>query len=234
MADDEPLDNIDAESLALRRKLFEKYGPHVDLVGLAAIGITRRLWRNDEYGYVEEAHNRITDGEMMAANVATTRLVLEGLGTYPEVDWQTLADALTDPHRVAGRRTAVDLLGKTRHRRWASWARKFILAIPRVIDQHGAEYVVLGLANDGAVSADWWGGPPLATTRRCVHRPTKRCPTWNVGRGPATGSPGCTRPSRPSDSGLVHGGSIDRIHAPDRIASIRHDAEAPGALRCRR
>ena len=159
MADDEPLDNIDAESLALRRTLFEKYGPHVDLVGLAAIGITRRLWRNDEYGYVEEAHNRITDGEMMAANVATTRLVLEVLGTYPEVDWQTLADALTDPHRVAGRRTAVDLLGKTRHRRWASWARKFILAIPRVIDQHGAEYVVLGLANDGAVSADWWGGP---------------------------------------------------------------------------
>lgn len=96
---------------------------------------------------------------MFAANVATTRLVLDHLGSYPEVDWQKMANAFTDPSRVAGRRSVINLLGKTRHKRWATWAKKFIFAIGTVIDQDGADAVLVGLAGDGACYDTWWAGP---------------------------------------------------------------------------
>lgn len=152
-------EDIDAETRTLRRKLFDAYGADVDLIGLAAIGITRHAWRSDIDGHVEEAHHRISDGEMFAANAATTRLVREHLGTHPDVDWQKLADAFTDPSRVAGRRTLIDLLGKTRHRRWANWTTKFIVVIDRIICQDGAENVLANLASWGGAYDTWWAGP---------------------------------------------------------------------------
>lgn len=158
--DDDELADIDAATLRLRRKLTEKFGSEVDLVGLAAIGITHHAWRSDFHGFVEGAHRRrITDGEMFAANVATTRLVLEHFGSYPDVDWPSLAEALSDTERFVGQRTIVELLGKSRHKRWATWANKFVSAIARVVEQEGPESVLIGLANDGASHADWWAGP---------------------------------------------------------------------------
>lgn len=112
MGSNDELDDIHAEVLRLRHKLFETYGPDVDLLGLAAIGLTQRVWRSDFHGHTEDAHHRITDAEMFAANVATTRLVLEHFGSYPEVDWQSLSDAITDGDRVAGQRASAIYLAR--------------------------------------------------------------------------------------------------------------------------
>lgn len=156
-----------AESEHLRERLTGKHGADVDLIALAAIGITALAWRNDWNLYVEQAHTvvasrnrtRITDGEMFAANVANTRLALKHLWSYPNVDWEALADAFTDPKRVAGRRTLVDLLGKTRHRKWMRWAWSAIAVIEVMIKKYGPEYVLLNLASLPTLHADWWAGP---------------------------------------------------------------------------
>lgn len=153
----------ESETASVRHKLIDKYGPEVDLLNLAAIGITRHAWRNDYHGQVEDAHHRISDGEMFAANVATTRLVRAYLDPHPQVRWQDLADAFTDPKRVAGQRTLVDLLGKTCHGRWAKWSGKFIAAISRVASEDGADNVLVGLADDGSYYDDWWSGPRWKT-----------------------------------------------------------------------
>ena len=121
-------------------------------IALAAIGFTRRVWRRDSPNeYVEGAHagrrSRISHGEMFAANAATTRLVLEHLRPYPDVGWYALADAFVDPDRSAGRRTLVDLLGKTRHRRWARWAwGEIVFGIGPEIKDRGPENVLLALS----------------------------------------------------------------------------------------
>lgn len=159
--------DIPAETKELRERLTDKYGADLDVSALAAIGITALAWRNDWNGEVEEAHTvrvsrdrtRITDGEMFAANVANTRLVLEHLRFYPDVDWEALADTFTDPQRTAGRRTLVDLLGTTRHRRWTRWARPYISAIGLMVKKYGPEYALLAQASVPGVRADWWAGP---------------------------------------------------------------------------
>lgn len=149
------------------RQLIAKYGRGVDLIALAAIGITRRAWRNDWHGYIEDAHSgtglrrrrRITDGEMFAANVATTRLVLEHIRKYPAVNWEALADAFVDPHRKAGQRTLTDLLGKKRYRRWSYWAWNHIAATEINVCAHGGKEVMVLYAVEGASYDDWWAGP---------------------------------------------------------------------------
>lgn len=172
---------LEAETAALRQRLIDRYGPDVDLLNLAAIAITRRAWRSDYYGLIEDAHRRISDGEMFAANVATTRLVQGYLDPYPNVRWQDLADAFTDPNRIAGQRTLVDLLGKTRHRRWAKWSGKFIAAISRVVIEDGADSVLVGLADDGTYYDSWWSGPRwLPKVDAFVARLTTRPPGMSV------------------------------------------------------
>jgi hypothetical protein len=137
------------------------------VIALAAIGITRHAWRSDWNGYVEDAHTvaasrrrtRIIDGEMFAANAATTRFVLEHLSSYPDVDWEELADAFIDPNRIAGRRTLVDLLGTTRHSRWARWAWKYITTVGWMVTNYGPEYTLILQANEGTRCDYWWAGP---------------------------------------------------------------------------
>ncbi|MCV7254722.1 hypothetical protein H7J86_21405 [Mycobacterium hackensackense] len=150
---------IDSETSALRSLLIAQYGPELDFIGLAAIGLTRLAWRSDEHGLIEEAHHRITDGEMFAANVATTRLFRQHLESYPHVNWQLLANEVTQEERLAAGRTLADLLGKTRYRRWARWASKFIAAIERVIEHDSPESVLVGLAVAGKAYDRWWSGP---------------------------------------------------------------------------
>jgi hypothetical protein len=156
-----------ADPSKLRERLVGTYGAGVDFIALAAIGITRQGWRSDWHGYVEDAHagaglgrrSRITDGEMFAANVATTRLVLQHVRQFPAVDWEALADAFTDPCRIAGQRTLVDLLGKVRYRRWSHWAWNHIAAMEIRICAHGTEEVLLAYATEGTHYDDWWAGP---------------------------------------------------------------------------
>lgn len=151
----------------LRHNLTDRYGDNVDLIALAALGITRLAWRSDRSGHVEAAHatrlhggrDRISDGEMFAANVATTRLILSYIHAYPDANWDALAHALVDPSRIAGRRTIVDLLGKTRHRRWAMSAGMFIDGIVNMIEKHGTEFTLLFHAVAGAEYDRWWSGP---------------------------------------------------------------------------
>jgi hypothetical protein len=74
-------------------------------------------------------------------------------------NWEALADAFTDPKRVAGRRTLVDLLGKTRHRKWMRWAWSAIAVIEVMGKKYGPEYVLLNLASFPLLHDDWWAGP---------------------------------------------------------------------------
>jgi hypothetical protein len=103
--------------------------------------------RSDWHGYVEDA------------NVATTRLVLQHVRQVPTADWEALADGFTDPCRIAGQRTLVDLLGKVRYRRWSHWAWNHVAAMEIRICAHGTEEVLLACATEGTHYDDWWAGP---------------------------------------------------------------------------
>lgn len=151
----------------LRHSLWGRYGDDIDLLPLAALGIVRLAWRNDRNGEVETAHitrisgrrDRISDGEMFAANVATTRLIRDHIRPYPAVDWEALTEALIDPGRMAGRRSVVDLLGATRHQRWTRSATIFIDSIVNMIAKNGPDFALLLLAASGADYDNWWSGP---------------------------------------------------------------------------
>ncbi|MGE2731412.1 hypothetical protein ACQI4F_18190 [Mycolicibacterium vaccae] len=149
----------------MHRHLAAKYGSEFDLLALAAIGMAYIAWRRGGRGDVEEAHagrrSRISDGEMFAANVANTRFLLERLKVRPatDADWYSLADAFTDPHRVAGRRALVDLLGKSRHRRWMSGAWGYIVSVGRTAQEFGFDQALLAPAFIGSHQERWWAGP---------------------------------------------------------------------------
>lgn len=155
-----------------RQEVQGRYGSDVDPLPLAAIGLTLRAWRRSDE--VEDAHtarhpvsDQITDGEMFAANVATTRLILERLQqSYPAVDWIRLADDVTNPDRVAGRRSVSHLLGRTRHKKWAAKARRVIESQQFSIGDYGSDYCWCE-AYLGMSASNWWGHPdwPELVTR---------------------------------------------------------------------
>jgi hypothetical protein len=106
------LDQVPAE--LLEGLLVERYGTDFDVRMIASVGLARAAWRNTE---VEDAHagnglRRIDDGEMFAANVATTRLIHRYLDASSGIDWAGLANELVRSDRVAGARTVSDLLGE--------------------------------------------------------------------------------------------------------------------------
>ncbi|ASW85251.1 hypothetical protein CKJ61_10320 [Mycobacterium intracellulare] len=150
------------EFIEMAQKQFRyAYGVDFDPLPLAAISLTVRTWRRTEE--VEAAHTlrypRISDGEMFAANVATTRLILRCLhASYPAVDWMTLADDVTNPDRVAGQRTVSDLLGKARHKRWAATARRVIDMQEVHIREYGSDWCWCEAAF-ATMSPIWWGHP---------------------------------------------------------------------------
>jgi hypothetical protein len=136
-----------------------------DPIPLFAIGLTVTAWRNT---IVEDAHagprSRFHDGEMFAANVASTRLVYEYVQDYPSVDWTALADSFVDPNRVLAGRAIADLLGKTRHKAWARKARTTIEVVPYMIRDVGAELALWWLVSGSQPVfpqgyPEWWGSP---------------------------------------------------------------------------
>lgn len=143
----------------MRQRVRDHYGPDVDPLPLAAIGLTQRAWRNAE---AEGVHGggtdrRISDGEMFAANVATTRLVLRNLRSFPAVDWDALASALVDSVRFAGHRTVSDLLGEL-YDEWVDTAHSVIETQRDMMSQYGLDFVLWFNANS-SIGSDWWGSP---------------------------------------------------------------------------
>jgi hypothetical protein len=146
-----------------RQKVRDHFGSDVDPLPLAAIGITVQVWRRTDE--LEDAHtirfpakDRITDGEMFAANAATTRFILARIQpSYSAVDWLTLADDVTDPARFAGRRTVSHLLGSTRQKKWAARARRTIDYQAIIVKEYGPEICWLH-AHFGSTHI-WWGHP---------------------------------------------------------------------------
>jgi hypothetical protein len=143
----------------MRERVQDHYGPDVDPLPLATIGLTQRAWRNAE---AEGVHGggtdrRISDGEMFAANVATTRLVLQNLRSFPAVDWDALANALVDSDRFAGRRTVSDLLGES-YDEWVDTAHSVIATQRDMVSQYGPDFV-LWFNVDSSIGSNWWGSP---------------------------------------------------------------------------
>lgn len=143
----------------MRKRVQDHYGPDVDPLPLAAIGLTQRAWRNAEAEGVHGGgtERRISDGEMFAANVATTRLVLHNLGSFPAVDWDALANALADSDRFAGRRTVSDLLGEL-YDEWVDTAHSVIATQQDMMSQYGPDFVLWFNANS-SIGSNWWGSP---------------------------------------------------------------------------
>ncbi|HEX2809411.1 MAG TPA: hypothetical protein VHN80_24885 [Kineosporiaceae bacterium] len=72
------------------------------LTGLAAVRLTLVLWRNSPLEDIHAAATGLDDGQMLAANVEVTRLLLTHVH-HEGVDWDTIVEVLTDPARpVAG------------------------------------------------------------------------------------------------------------------------------------
>ncbi|HEY1840021.1 MAG TPA: hypothetical protein VGG53_07295 [Mycobacterium sp.] len=95
---------------------------------------------------------------MFAANVATTRLVLEYLRPFPAVDWNALGNALVDPDRVAGRRTVSDLFGEM-YDEWVDTAHSVIDTQRDMMSQCGPDFVLWFDADSSLNSNYWWGSP---------------------------------------------------------------------------
>jgi hypothetical protein len=98
----------------------------------------------------------ISDGEMFAANVATTRLAQIFWRRFPDVDWHGLADAIVDPSRLAGGRTFVGLLGD-RFAAWAWDAHSLVLTQRDLAADNGLDWVLW--MNAATSDSRWWGSP---------------------------------------------------------------------------
>lgn len=144
----------------------ERFG--ADQLPAAAYSMVLGAWRTT---LVEDAHagdglNRISDGEMFAANVAAFRIMrgfLAAADRSPEA-WQRLAHTLADPERVAaGRRTVADLLGE-HYREWAAdcaSAVRYYAALTGPAE-HDMAWFIAVKSCFGAVSGDWFGMPGWA------------------------------------------------------------------------
>lgn len=134
------------------------YGVDVDPIPLAAIGLTLRVWRRSENQEAEMAHmeGTISNSEMFAANVATTRLAQIFWRRFPDMDWDGLADAIVDPSRCAGGRTIAGLLGH-RYPAWAWDAHSLVLTQGDLAADNGLDWVLW--MNAATSDSRWWGSP---------------------------------------------------------------------------
>ncbi|MHB1928496.1 MAG: hypothetical protein ACYCUG_03550 [Acidimicrobiales bacterium] len=154
------VDLTDPDLLAeVSQRVAECYG-RADLVSIASVGITQRVWRNTP---VEDAHAgsglaRISDGEMFAANVAVTRLVADHLGD--PIDWDGLRAVLVNRDLRLGGRTQGDLLGEL----WEEWSATAlgVLNYQQELYEKLGQQQYLRLAAFMAWSARWWGMPRWA------------------------------------------------------------------------
>ena len=123
----------------------------------AAVGITNVLWRNTviETAHASSGLGRITDGEMFAANVATTRMVRSHL-RRDVIDWVSLSRDFADPNRLAGRRTVADLFGPL-YQNWAIEGEQSILVQSDIATERGERWMLL--SNACRAPRKWWGMP---------------------------------------------------------------------------
>ncbi|MGY1896338.1 hypothetical protein [Nocardia gipuzkoensis] len=150
------MENVDIE--ALRSAFWSTVGDEADPVLFAAAAIAQRAWRNSE---VELAHagdglNRISDGEMFAANVVMFRIVRDHL-RMPGSEWSELASELIRADRVIAGRTAADLLG-TLHEPWTHTVTSVFDTCSQIEGQHGRDYLIgmnAALASLRVSATDW-------------------------------------------------------------------------------
>ncbi|WP_328397911.1 hypothetical protein [Nocardia sp. NBC_00416] len=137
-------------------------GEDADPVAFAAAGITKRAWRNSE---VEFAHggnglNRISDGEMFAANVVMFRLVHDRI-RRGRCDWPALEMEVIRPDRVIAGRTVADYLGPL-YEAWTHTVGAVFDTCSQIEDQHGYDYMIAmnaAMAPVDSVRDTDWGMP---------------------------------------------------------------------------
>ncbi|WP_156959345.1 hypothetical protein [Nocardia sp. BMG51109] len=136
-----------------------------DQTPVAAYSMMLSVWRNT---IVEDAHagdglNRISDGEMFAANVSIFRMLRDFLeaadGTHTA--WQRLSHEVIRPDRLAaGSRTVEDLVGEY-YDRWARHAENTVMYFAELTerDDHDIEWFISVTSCFGGVHRDWFGMP---------------------------------------------------------------------------
>ncbi|MGY0479532.1 hypothetical protein ACW5SQ_09320 [Mycobacteroides abscessus] len=141
--------------------------------GLIAIGLAHDFWRG-QWSTVEEAHihrpphriRRISDGEMFAANIKVTRIMLEEFRSG--FDLERVVQRLTEPGQLrVGRwegtelchRDVTDLLGPY-YEEWCGAVQKKAEWISNQISEDGLrEVLVKYVTFANLVAPHWWSGP---------------------------------------------------------------------------
>jgi hypothetical protein len=119
----------------------EQFGLDFDLdrvamTRLAAIGLTVQAWRNtslEDLHAGDHASGGFSDSHMMRFNIATFRVVREGVET-DRFEWDALEAVLTNPDRVLPGGTTVGTLAGNEFERLASDAHH-ALALSRLIER---------------------------------------------------------------------------------------------------
>jgi len=144
-----------------------------EIEGLVAIGLAHDFWRG-QWATVEEAHihrpphriRRISDGEMFAANIKVTRIMLGAMRSG--FDLERIVERLTDPSELrvghwegteVRYRDAADLLGPY-YDEWCTAVRDNAESISNQTSEDGLGEVLAKYANFAAfVAPHWWSGP---------------------------------------------------------------------------
>lgn len=161
-----------------------------DVQGLIAIGLAHDFWRG-QWATVEEAHihrpphrlRRISDGEMFAANVKVTRIMLEEvkLGVDPD----RIVEILEDPDGVrVGRwvdanmtyRNSSDLLGPY-YDQWRDDVRRQAQSLTTKFSEDGfAETLSMYAYFASTVANHWWSGPGWRSKANALLTETSELP----------------------------------------------------------
>ncbi|RBO78470.1 hypothetical protein DFR74_1418 [Nocardia puris] len=142
----------------------ERFG--ADQLPVAAYSMMLDVWRNT---IVEDAHagsglNRISDGEMMAANVAVFRLCREFLmtGDPSRAAWLRLLDELILPVEgiKVGSRNVADLLGE-HYQEWMNSAASSLMYWADLTERedHDMEWFIAVKSCFGRPHREWFGMP---------------------------------------------------------------------------
>lgn len=144
-----------------------------EIEGLVSIGLVHDFWRG-QWATVEEAHihrpplriRRMSDGDMFAANIKVTRILLGQLRLG--FDLERIVERLTDPtelrvgHWVGTEicyRDVADLLGPY-YDVWCAAVRDKAEWISNQVAEDGPAEVLAKYANFAAlVAPHWWSGP---------------------------------------------------------------------------
>ncbi|MGV9738453.1 hypothetical protein [Nocardia farcinica] len=137
-----------------------------DQLPVAAYSMMLDVWRNT---IVEDAHagsglNRISDGEMMAANVAVFRLCREFLmtGDPSRAAWLRLLDELILPVEgiKVGSRNVADLLGE-HYQAWMNSAASSLMHWAHLTERedHDMEWFIAAKSCFGRPHREWFGTP---------------------------------------------------------------------------